>query len=221
MADSCSSHSSRYDRIRALLERYGQSRYSLALLFTLAFLESTFLIIPADLFIIALIPLSPYSPMKIAFYALLGSVAGGVAGYGLGFYAWQALAVPLLEELGVTFSFVAGNRDVLLPGYLAGLLGHASLLSAYKAWSGWLVALFAFTPLPYKLIAMASGAMGSSLAVFIAASLLGRSLRFFGVAWLVHRYHRRALDLIRASTTTFALILILIAGLWLVVHLWR
>ena len=45
-----------------------------------------------------------------------------------------------------------------------------------------------FTPIPYKIITIGSGVFPVNLVVFMVASLVSRSLRFFLVAWLLHRY---------------------------------
>ena len=44
------------------------------------------------------------------------------------------------------------------------------------------------SPFPYKVITIASGAVGLNLWVFGLASVLARGMRFYLVAWLLKKY---------------------------------
>ena len=52
----------------------------------------------------------------------------------------------------------------------------------------WVVFTAGFTPIPYKVITIGSGVFQINLLIFVVASLVSRSLRFFLVAWLLRRY---------------------------------
>ena len=55
-------------------------------------------------------------------------------------------------------------------------------------WGAWIVVAGGFTPLPYKLITIASGAGKLDIGVFILASLVARGLRFYIVAALLWQF---------------------------------
>ena len=63
-----------------------------------------------------------------------------------------------------------------------------SVAALYQKWDFWIVFVAAFTPIPYKLITVTAGVFQTNIVMFIIASLVGRSARFFLVAWLLHRY---------------------------------
>jgi membrane protein YqaA with SNARE-associated domain len=74
-----------------------------------------------------------------------------------------------------------------------------------------LVLIGAFTPLPYKIIAISAGLFGYGLLPFLLLSLVGRTARFLLVGGLVA--HRRDVRLV----TGFASILLLLicAGIYI------
>ena len=95
--------------------------------------------------------------------------AGGLFGYAIGYYLFDAFGGPLLE--------LWGNEEKL------------SIFERYRdEWGAWIVVAGGFTPLPYKLITIASGAGKLDIGVFILASLLARGLRFYIVAALLWQF---------------------------------
>ena len=102
----------------------------------------------------------------IATVCTISSVIGGIAGYAIGFFLWDAI----------------GRRVVEFYGY-----GHQ-----FEKFQGWysdygLLILFiaGITPLPYKVFTIASGVTGLPLATFVAGSIVSRGIRFFAVATLL------------------------------------
>jgi len=130
--------------------------------------ESSFFPIPPD---VMLIPMSVARPRRALWLALLTtvcSVVGGVIGYLIGYFAFEAVR-PMIEA--------------------AGYEGH--LLRAelwYSEWGVWVVFLAGFSPIPYKIFTVTSGALALALGPFVLASFVGRGARFFLVAWLAGRF---------------------------------
>jgi membrane protein YqaA with SNARE-associated domain len=132
-----------------------------------SFVESSFFPIPPD---IMLVPMVLANRAKAWFYAALctvASVLGGIAGYAIGFYAFDHLAKPLLELYGYAEKFQQFSAH-------------------YNEWGAWIVFFAGVTPFPYKVITIASGVTRIDLVVFIVASILARGLRFFVVAALLY-----------------------------------
>jgi membrane protein YqaA with SNARE-associated domain len=147
---------------------WAETPYGVPALFLLAFAESSFFPIPPDVLLIAL---SLSLPKKGFYYAVvcsLGSVLGGLAGYGIGYYFWETIGQPLI---------VFYNAEE----------AYAAVQKAYQANAFWAVFIAAFTPIPYKVFTIAGGICEIRLWQDLAlGSLLGRSLRFFGVAALFY-----------------------------------
>ena len=136
------------------------------LLALVAFAESSFFPVPPDVMLIPLVLAAPARAWRIATVCTAASVLGGAFGYLVGAGAFAALGRPLLEFYGYAHRFEAFR-------------------ALYGEWGIWIVAAGGFTPLPYKVVAMASGAMRLDLATFLLASAASRGLRFFLVAGLL------------------------------------
>ena len=131
----------------------------------LSFAESSFFPVPPDVMLAPMSLARPDRALRFALITSLASVAGGLAGYAIGYYALD-LAEPLLRDLGYWDNYQT----------VRGWFGH---------WGFWAVLIAGFSPIPYKLFTVAAGATGMPLAGFVLASMTGRSSRFFLVAGLI------------------------------------
>lgn len=124
-------------------------------LFVLAFAEASFFPVPPDLLLLSLGLANPSLAPLYALVATAGSVAGAAAGYGIGRYGGHPLAIRLV-----------GHRSV-------------DRAEAYYARYGvWAVVVAAVTPLPFKVFTILSGVLELRVGGFLAASAVGRGLRF-------------------------------------------
>jgi membrane protein YqaA with SNARE-associated domain len=131
--------------------------YWLALI---SFAESSFFPIPPDTL---LIPMSAIQPQRAYLYAAVctvASVLGGYFGYAIGYFLYES----------------AGRSIIGLYGLEA---AYDNFQHQFAEYGFWIVAIAGFTPIPYKLITIASGAAGYDLIMFGIASLASRGARFF------------------------------------------
>jgi membrane protein YqaA with SNARE-associated domain len=120
-------------------------------------------------------------------------VAGGLLGYAIGYFLFDTIGRPILE-----FYHAMDRYDALKAGF--------------DRWGTWIIILKGMTPIPYKLVTIASGVAHFDLASFIGASIISRSLRFFLVAAILwqfgdaaRRFIERRLTLV---TSLFAVALV-------------
>ena len=187
---------SRKGLIRRLYDwmlHWADSRYGLPALVVLSFAESSFFPIPPDVLLIALVLGASSRWYKYAFWCTLASVAGGLAGYGIGVFAWESMGRWIVENVAhMSLVEVDGRLDIALPTYfltvLGSSLGGEYLFQVYDYWNAWIVFVFGLTPLPYKLTTITAGVARVNLPVFLVASLLARACRFFFVAWLLYKW---------------------------------
>jgi membrane protein YqaA with SNARE-associated domain len=125
--------------------------------------------IPPDILIIPMVLAAPTRAWRVALVATVASVIGGLFGYVIGAFLFEALAQPILAFYGYEARF-------------------ADFQERYNEWGAWIVAGAGFTPFPYKVITIASGATGLDPTVFIIASVLSRGGRFFLIAALLWRF---------------------------------
>jgi membrane protein YqaA with SNARE-associated domain len=132
----------------------------------LAFVEGVFFPIPPDVILIPLVLQNREKAWRYAFITLSASVLGGSVGYTVGFFLYRVGDWLL--------SLTGSNASEIQP------LIHQ--------WGVLLLAL----PIPYKLLAIASGMFKVPFLNFIVASIIIRGIRFCLVAGLVQRYGEHA-----------------------------
>jgi len=131
----------------------------------LSFAESSFFPIPPDVILAPMTLAQPKRGWHLAFVTTLASVAGGLAGYTIGWVALDAIE-PLLVSLGYWEDYQRAEQWFVAWGFLAVLAAG-------------------FSPIPYKVFTIAAGALHMLLPPFVLASLVGRGARFFMVAGLL------------------------------------
>jgi membrane protein YqaA with SNARE-associated domain len=151
---------------------WAETPYGTWALFILAFCESSFFPIPPDVLLIALGVALPKKSLKYAWVCSIGSVIGGCLGYLIG---WQFMAV-----IGTKIIHFYGLTDKV--DYIR------DLFVQYDAWA---IAIAGFTPIPYKVFTISAGAFGINFTVFVIASALSRSARFFLVGGLIYLFGPR------------------------------
>ena len=154
-----------YQRVLAL----SASRHAPWWLAAIAFAESSCFPIPPDVLLIPMALARPYRAWRLAAVCTLASVAGGALGYYIGYALFNQLAGPLLHAYGYDAAF-------------------ARFQDTYAKYGLWVILVKGLTPIPYKIVTIASGAAHFDFAVFMAASLVTRGLRFFIVAGLLRVY---------------------------------
>jgi membrane protein YqaA with SNARE-associated domain len=130
---------------------------------------SSFFPIPPDILLIPMILARPRDAWRLAALCTLASVAGGLLGYAIGYFLFDAIGRPILEF------YHAMDR-------------YEALKAGFQQWGVWIILIKGMTPIPYKLITIASGVAQFDLVLFIGASIVSRSLRFFLIAALLWRF---------------------------------
>ena len=148
---------------------WARTPYGTWALFIIAFCESSFFPIPPDILLIAMAVALPERAFRYALVCSAGSVLGGMFGYLIG---WQFMG--LVGERIIAFYGLAPKVDQI-----------RELFNAYDAWA---VAIAGFTPIPYKVFTIASGLFNINFPVFVIASALSRSARFFILGGLIYRF---------------------------------
>ena len=142
-------------------------RHAWAMLFAISFAESSFFPIAPDVMLIPMVLADRNRAFLLAAWCTLGSVLGGIAGYAIGALLYQSLGQWLISAYGY------GE-------------GMEQFRAFYAEWGAWVILLKGLTPIPYKLVTIASGFAGYNLLLFVALSVLTRGARFTLVAGLVY-----------------------------------
>jgi membrane protein YqaA with SNARE-associated domain len=171
------------------------SRHAIVALAAVAFAESSFFPIPPDILLIPLVLADRSRARLYAFVCTAASVTGGLLGYAIGALLYDSLGQWLIRAYGYG-------------------TGVEAFRHAYAQWGAWIILIKGMTPIPYKIVTIASGFAGYNIGLFILLSLITRGLRFFIVAELLRHYGEPIRDFVerRLTLVTTLFILVVIAG---------
>jgi len=180
-----------YRRVLTLSE----GPYAPASLAAVAFAESSFFPIPPDVLLIPMALARPDRAWRLAGICTIASVIGGAFGYLIGYALFDVIAVPLLHAYHYEAAFERFRQT-------------------YAQWGLWVIMIKGLTPIPYKIVTIASGAASFNFPLFMAASIVTRGARFFIVATLLHYFGEPVRTFIerRLTLVTSAIALGVVAG---------
>lgn len=182
-----------YDRVIS----WSRHRYAERYLAVLSFAESSFFPIPPDVMLAPMALAQPKRGWWLAGLTTIASVLGGLLGYAIGWFAFDAVEPFLIDH------------------------GYYDAYELATEWFGqygfWAVLVAGFSPIPYKVFTIAAGALQMFLPGFVLASLLGRGGRFFLVAGILviggprmEPHLRRHIDTIGWATVVLIVVALLV-----------
>lgn len=156
-----------YDWTLSLAARKSAERW----LAVIAFVESSIFLVPADVLFLPMSLAKPSRAYRYALVATLASTLGGIAGYALGYFAYEAIAKPILMFYGKLESFEAlkacASEDTLVLLLVTSGLAHLP---------------------PIKVVTILAGVAQVSFVFFLLSCIIARGARFFALAWALQRY---------------------------------
>lgn len=187
-----------YDWTIALAE----SRRAPYALGAVSFAESSFFPVPPD---VMLLPMSLARPDRAWRYALIctvTSVLGGILGYAIGHLLYDSLGQWLIRVYGL-----GGQME--------------AFRALYQQHGHWIILIKGMTPIPYKLITIASGLAGYDFLMFVALSIVTRGARFFLLAGILNRYGAPIRSFVEANLGLIAAVLVagVVGGFYVVKYL--
>ncbi len=145
--------------------KWASHRHAVRYLVGLSVAEATVFPIPPDVMLAPMVLAQRERGWFFAFICTAASVLGGMLGYLIGANAFDLLQ-PLIVSWGYQQAF-----------------DHAK--EYFEVWGFWFILVAGFSPIPYKIFTIASGAVGMPFVPFLVGSVAGRSSRFFLVAGLI------------------------------------
>jgi membrane protein YqaA with SNARE-associated domain len=177
-----------------MMAKAGDHRAPWALGF-ISFAESSFFPIPPDVMLIPMVLSRREKAWWYATIATVASVLGGLFGYAIGYFAYQAIGLPILEFYGKAHA----------------LDGFINFVHEYGVPA---VIIKGMTPIPYKVVTIAAGVAHMDLLAFIGASIVARAMRFFLVAGLLYWFGQPIREFIerRLTLVTTVFVVLLVGG---------
>jgi len=155
---------------------WSQSRWGTSALLILALAESSFFPVPPDVLLIALCLGCVKKSFRYAAVCTLGSLAGAVGGYFIGFFLWQNTAGEFTSIARFFFNHIFSIET------------FEQVRNLFEEYDFWIIFTAGFTPIPYKIFTIASGVFDINFVMFMIASAVSRGLRFFLIGWLIWRF---------------------------------
>lgn len=163
----------------------------------IAFIESSVFLVPADVLFLPMALARPARAYRYAAVATVASTLGGIAGYLLGYLAYESLARPVLRLYGKLDSFeqlrACAGEDTLMMLLVTSGLAHLP---------------------PIKVVTILAGVAQISFTFFVASCVVARGARFFALAWALKRFGEpirefieRRLGLIAAAAAAALIVL--------------
>ncbi len=174
--------------------RLAHHRHALRSLGIVSFAESSFFPIPPDVMLVPMVLARREQAYLIATVCTVASVLGGIFGYAIGYYLWDSVGQWLVQ-----LYHMEAKIETLRQGYAD--YGAAIIL------------LKGLTPIPFKLVTLASGFFAFNFPLFVILATITRAARFFIIAALLRRFGEPVQAFIEKRLNLFAWgFLILLVG---------
>jgi membrane protein YqaA with SNARE-associated domain len=169
-----------------------------------SFAESSFFPIPPDVMLVPMILANRRKAFTIALVCTICSVLGGLLGYAIGFYFFETIGAWVVRTYGLQ-------------------AGLEKFRDEFAHYGTWVILIKGLTPIPYKLVTIASGAAHFDLFTFVWASIVTRGARFFLVAALLWKFGEpiRAFIEKRLTLVMWLFLIALVGGFVAVKFLFR
>lgn len=189
-------------RMTARIMELSAGRHALWLLAGVSFAEASFFPVPPDPVLAAIVMARRDRVWIAALICTLASVLGGLLGYAIGALLYETVGAPLIAFYRLQGAF-------------------QNFETRFDAWGGWIILAKGLTPIPFKLVTIASGVVHLNLVTFVLAATLTRGLRFALVAWLFYRFGPQARAMIERHFRTLMICgtALVILGFVLIVYL--
>ncbi|MER2519293.1 MAG: YqaA family protein [Bdellovibrionales bacterium] len=181
--------------------KQAEKPYATWILFTISFLEASVFPIPPDVMLAPMVLARRDKAYLLAFVTTAGSIVGGLLGYAIGALAMATLGQWIVETYHLQHAFESFNEG-------------------FNKWGAGIILVKGLTPIPFKLVTIASGVAHFPLVPFVLACAATRAARFYGVAWVLRRYGETARAFLERylDWIFLGLLAVIVLGFWLVLR---
>ena len=177
-------------RIRA----FSNTRFAMPFVFFIGYIEAIVFPIPQEVFMVPMMLSERTKVFRIVFFSIFGSIIGGLTAYYLGLLFFDSLVLPIINFYNYSESFLYFKNQINEYGFIYVFIGG-------------------FTPLPFKIITLSSGALNISILNFLLAAILSRSIRFYMIGFLTYKYGNNVINIIDRKLNLITFIILLIVFL--------
>lgn len=181
--------------------RQAEKRYATWILFGISFLEASVFPIPPDVMLLPMAIAKPDKAFRFALVMTIGSITGGLLGYAIGAMAMATLGQWIVDTYHLQHAFETFQKG-------------------FNEWGVWIIVGKGLTPIPFKIVTIASGVAHFPLIPFVLAAAATRGARFFAEAWALRRYGEAARVFMERylDWIFLGLLVVIVLGFWLVLR---
>ena len=177
-------------RIRA----FSNTRFAMPFVFFIGYIEAIIFPIPQEVFMVPMMLSERTKVFRIVFFSIFGSIIGGLTAYYLGLLFFDSLVLPIIDFYNYSESFLYFKNQINEYGFIYVFIGG-------------------FTPLPFKIITLSSGALNIPILNFLLAAILSRSIRFYMIGFLTYKYGNNVINIIDRKLNLITFIILLMVFL--------
>ncbi|MGO2129360.1 MAG: YqaA family protein [Pseudoalteromonas prydzensis] len=183
-------------RLKQKTRQLIDSKHMLTSITAASFLESTIVPIPLEAVLVPLMQARRDKLWLIALMATIGCVIGALFGYALGYYLFDAVGDWVINSFSNPAQFEQVTQQMQQQGF-------------------WFVITLGIVPIPFQIAMLAAGATKYSLVMFLIATMIARSIRYFGLALVVYFAGNQAERIIKKHKTKAMLgLTVLVLLIW-------
>ena len=176
------------DLIDNQIKAFSNTKFAMPFVFFIGYIEAIIFPLPQEIFMVPMMLSERSKIFRIAFFSFIGSIIGGITAYYLGLLFFDSIVNPILNLYNYSNNFEFFKTQINEYGFIYVFIGG-------------------FTPLPFKIITLSSGALSIPLWNFLIAAILSRSIRFYLIGFLVWKYSDKVINTIDRKLNLFTLIL--------------
>jgi membrane protein YqaA with SNARE-associated domain len=157
------------------IKSFSNTRFAMPFIFFIGYVEAIIFPLPQEIFMLPMMLSERSKVFRIAFYSFVGSILGGITAYYLGLLFFDSVVNPIINFYNYSHHFLFFKDQINEFGFIYVFIGG-------------------FTPLPFKIITLTSGALNIPFWNFLIAAILSRGLRFYLVGFLVWKYGEKVIN---------------------------
>ena len=181
------------DLINNQIKYFSNTKFAMPFVFLIGYIEAIIFPLPQEIFMVPMMLSERSKIFQIAFFSFIGSIIGGITAYYLGLLFFDSIVNPILNLYNYSNNFEYFKTQINEYGFIYVFIGG-------------------FTPLPFKIITLSSGALSIPLSNFLFAAILSRSIRFYLIGLLVWKYGDKVINIIdrKLNLITFILFAVIL-----------
>ncbi len=179
--------------------RQSEKPHAAWILFGIAVAEASVFPLPPDVLLLPMVIAQRQKAWLLAAVCTAGSVVGGLIGYAIGAFAMETVGQWIVDTYHLQNAF-------------------KTFQEGFNEWGVWIILGKGLTPIPFKLVTIASGIASMNILAFVLAAAATRAARFFLIAGLAYKFGAPIRIFVEKYLTwvTLGVLAAIIAGFWVV-----